>query len=311
MGDISGEKGSECAGLDQEGAREAIKDRVSAVGGAKEGKPKKDEKLDTKVKNLKDKQEKDKDGDTKKVMDNMRQKGEKALEKGADDAKGELKDRLVAMKAEGKFDPDTGKCDAKDYGDRMKKAADDMRNFGKEKVDLKGLKEKTSTCAEESVKKAQKVMSTMGSCAAGALEGMADRGFERVKDELVDGVKNSVAECADLGDEAKLEDILTESIDMIKKANESLKEKGVSPKGGKKTFTQGMIQKGKKKDGEAGNMELYKCARKVAPQELGNVRCDLALETMKSKLNCDLRGDHGMLAAFGGKSEDDLKKALQ
>jgi hypothetical protein len=35
MGDISGEKGSECEGLDKEGAREAIKDRASAVGGAK------------------------------------------------------------------------------------------------------------------------------------------------------------------------------------------------------------------------------------------------------------------------------------
>merc|ERR1719440_2460767 len=110
----------------------------------------------------------------------MKEKGEKAMEKSAGDAKGAMKDRLVAMKAEGKFNPDAkdkkDRCDAKDYGARMKQAADDMRQFGKEKVDLKGLKEKTSTCGqektsrEESVKKAQKVMSTMGSCAAGALE---------------------------------------------------------------------------------------------------------------------------------------------
>ena len=47
-------------------------------------------------------------------------------------------------------------------------------------------------------------------------------------------------------------------------------------------------------------IDRYKCTSKMAPrEELDAVRCDMALETMKNKYGCDLRGASGLEAAFG------------
>merc|ERR1719329_1082469 len=96
-----------------------------------------------------------------------------------------------------------------------------------------------------------------------------------------------------------------------KKGNFS--KKGRTEMGGPSTLAGGMMKKGsgkKDKDGKEmpGMKDLFKCMKDVAPAKAAKIKCDIAMEAMKTKYGCDLRGDDGMKAAFAGSEADNLDK---
>merc|ERR1719409_1419563 len=143
-----------------------------------------------------------------------------------------------------------------------------MKDFGKEKMDLKGVKSRSSTCDTTSMQKAQKVLSATGSCAGDALKGLASRGFEKERANLEKGVMEKKAGCEGL-DGDKLDMALAESDAMLD--NKTKGKRSKSSNAGAPTMSAAMMK-------EKSSKNLTKCLKAVAPERVGSVRCDIAPE---------------------------------
>jgi len=111
------------------------------------------------------------------------------------------------------------------------------------------------------------------------------------------------AECSDLkaSGAPSLEDRLYKSTEDLDKVAE-ISTKNVKI-GEAATFTKGLLNK-------AGNKEMLRCLKAEDPNLEKEVKCDVALDVMKTKFGCDLRGAEGIEAAFAGEQAINTKPDL-
>jgi len=180
-----------------------------------------------------------------------------------------------------------------------------MKDFGKEKMDMDGMRSKSASCSVSSKQEAQKFLSAMGSCAGEAQKGMQKKGFSMERDALKQGADSGVAECQKLRGNG-LDEALTDSDEQLAKVgNKTGMHKRKTSSNGTSTLTGGLMREGTNRTNQSkpGNKELMGCLRKVKPDSVSKVACDIALEVVKTKYGCDLRGEEGIEAAMAGRDD--------
>jgi hypothetical protein len=221
--------------------------------------------------------------------------------KGKSEIRGGFDHRLKDMKDRGKFDDQKGQCDASEFKSKMDEVRNKAKSAAKD-LDFKGIIDKSATCDDTKMENAQTVLAPTGSCGADAIKGLQKRGFAGAKGSMQKGVQEGTADCKQLeGD--KLDIALALSDDDLDDA-QSFVSKSRSASDAISTFADRFVKQTSTSEQAPGNAEMLKCLNAVAPEEVKKVKCEIGLQAMKSKFGCDLSGEKGMEAAFGGRGED-------